>query len=97
VEHQAERSEALTKGDVHLPRVRLVLEAHHEVVGIAHDDDVPVRVTLPPLMDPEVEYVVYEGVCEQRTDHSPNAKGNFQFERQIVKWRGQPVLDLRRK
>jgi len=39
VEHQAERSETLTKVGVHLPRVRLVLKAHHEIVGIAHDDD----------------------------------------------------------
>jgi hypothetical protein len=32
-----------------------------------------------------------------RGDHSPNAKGNFQFERVIAGWREQPVLDLRRK
>jgi len=31
VERQAKRGEALPKGDYHLPRVRLVLEAHHEV------------------------------------------------------------------
>jgi len=29
--------------------------------------------------------------------HSPNAKGNFQFERVITGWRGTPVLDLRLK
>lgn len=33
VEHQAERSKALPKVDHHLPRVRLVLEAHHEVAA----------------------------------------------------------------
>ena len=32
-----------------------------------------------------------------RGDYSPNAKGNFQFERVIVGWRTQTVLDLRRK
>ena len=29
--------------------------------------------------------------------HSPNAKGNFQFERLIGGWRALPLLDLRRK
>jgi site-specific DNA recombinase len=29
--------------------------------------------------------------------HSPNTKGNFQFERVVVGWRSRAVLDLRRK
>jgi hypothetical protein len=32
-----------------------------------------------------------------RIEYSPNAKGNFQFERVIVGWRARPMLDLRRK
>jgi hypothetical protein len=36
-------------------------------------------------------------VGQQRGDYSPNAKGNFQFERMIVGWRTQRALDLRRK
>ena len=68
VKRQAERSEAFTKVGRHLPRVRLVLEAHHEVVGIAYDDDSPVRMPLSPLMDPQVKHVMQEDVCEQRTD-----------------------------
>src|SRR5712691_3810367 len=36
-------------------------------------------------------------VTEQRRNHSPNAKGNFQFERVVVGWRSRAVLDLRRK
>jgi hypothetical protein len=28
---------------------------------------------------------------------SPNAKGNFRFERTISGWRGRCLLDLRRK
>jgi hypothetical protein len=43
VKRQAKRGKAFTKGGRHLPRIRLVLEAHHEVVGIAHDDDSPAR------------------------------------------------------
>jgi hypothetical protein len=41
VEHQATCSEALTKVGDHLPCVRLVLEAHDEVVGVTDDDDSP--------------------------------------------------------
>jgi hypothetical protein len=32
-----------------------------------------------------------------RADGSLNAKDNFRFERAIVGWRGQCVVDLRRK
>ena len=31
------------------------------------------------------------------SDHSPYAKGNFQFERVVTGWRATPVLDLRLK
>ncbi len=37
VARQAKRGEAFPKGEHHLPRVRLVLKAHHEVVGITHE------------------------------------------------------------
>jgi len=42
---------------------------------------------------------VQVNVRQQRADHSPNAKGNFQFERVITGWRGArlQLLDLRRK
>ena len=36
-------------------------------------------------------------VRAKRGAHAPYAKGNFQFERVIVGWRLQRVLDLRRK
>jgi hypothetical protein len=35
--------------------------------------------------------------AEERAEHAPYAKGNFQFERVIAGWREQSVLDLRRK
>jgi len=46
---------------------------------------------------PHVERVVQEQVRQQGTDHSLNAKDNLRFERTIVGWRGQRVIDLRRK
>jgi hypothetical protein len=39
----------------------------------------------------------YACVHQWRRRHSPNAKGNFQFERVILGWRTRALLDLRRK
>jgi hypothetical protein len=40
---------------------------------------------------------VQEQVCKERADHSPNAKGNFCFDRVIALDRSRCVLDLRLK
>ena len=47
----------------------------------------------PPIL----QEPVHVDVGEQRGRHSPNAKGNFRFERTILNWRSSFVLDLRRK
>jgi hypothetical protein len=62
VERQAERGQAFFEGHQHLPRIRCVPEAHHEVVGVAHDRDQTARVPPAPLMHPEIEHVVQEDV-----------------------------------
>jgi len=47
---------------------------------------------------PEIERVVEKNVRQDWADHSPYAKGNFQFERVVTGWRASsPVLDLRLK
>ena len=38
-----------------------------------------------------------EGDPARVSEYSPNAKGNFQFDRVITGWRNRPVLDLRHK
>jgi hypothetical protein len=38
-----------------------------------------------------------EEIRQEGADGSLNAKDNFRFERAIVGWRGQCVVDLRRK
>ena len=45
--------------------VGAVLGSNDEVVGVAHDDDVAVRLPLPPLLDPKVEDVVQVDVRQQ--------------------------------
>src|SRR5438128_3714919 len=46
-----------------------VLNAGDEVVGISHDDDVPLGVTVSPLPRPEIEGVMQVDVSKQRRDH----------------------------
>jgi len=53
---------------------------------------------LPPVLYPKIENVMQVNVREQRRNHSPYAKGNFQFEQVVTGWRASsPVLDLRLK
>jgi hypothetical protein len=40
------------------PRIRFLLESHHEIVRETHNDYVAARFPFPPLLDPEVEDVV---------------------------------------
>ena len=76
----------------------LFLEAHDEVVRVAHDHDTPACAATTPFLGPEIENVVQEDVGEERADYSPNAKGNFSFDRVICDWRTRvAVLDLRLK
>src|ERR1700746_780763 len=49
----------------HLSRIGLKLEAHHEIVAIAHDDNSSARVAFPPLMDPQVKRVGHKDVGEK--------------------------------
>ncbi|HKQ88190.1 MAG TPA: hypothetical protein VJS43_15640, partial [Candidatus Acidoferrales bacterium] len=46
---------------------------------------------------PHVERVVEKEIRQEGTDHSPNAKGNFCFDRVIALDRSRCVLDLRHK
>lgn len=77
--------------------IRLDLESQHDVIRVAHDNDVAARLLPTPCVDPQVKHVVEIDVRQLRRYHAPYTKGNFQFERVIAGWREQPVLDLRRK
>jgi hypothetical protein len=46
---------------------------------------------------PQIKRIVQKTIGENRADHAPNAKGNFQFDRVVTGWRGIPLLDLRHK
>ena len=64
---QSEACEPLLHGVQKTLRVPLVLEAHHEVVGVAHDDCVAFDLAAAPLLlEPQVENVVQVDVRQSR-------------------------------
>jgi hypothetical protein len=79
------------------PCIGFVLEAGHQIIGIAHEDHVAGGFSPSPLHSPEVEDVVKEDVGKQWRGHATYAKGDFEFERRISLCRTLSVLDLRRK
>jgi hypothetical protein len=66
-----------------------------EIIRIPNEPPLEVA-SLNALTETPVEQVEVH-VRQERRNHSPNAKGNFQFERVVEGWRSQAVLDLRRK
>lgn len=71
MEHQAKARQPRLDGQEHLLRIRPALEAHDEVVRIAHGHNATACAATAPLMDPEVEDVVQKDVGEERTDARP--------------------------
>jgi hypothetical protein len=53
--------------------VLLELKAQDSVVRVPHDVDFPSRVTLSPLLNPQVERVVEIDVRQQGADHVSHA------------------------
>jgi hypothetical protein len=45
-----------------------MLESHNEVITIAHNNNVTLRLLLPPLSDPQVEYIMKVDIGQERTD-----------------------------
>ena len=64
VEPQAELYQPFLEVHQHPPCLRLFLEAHHEVVGVADDRDSTVRVSATPLVNPEVEDIVQDDAAK---------------------------------
>jgi hypothetical protein len=56
------------------------------------------RILPAPDVHPKIECVVQVYIREERRNHAPYTKGNFQFERTVTDWRARyAVLDLRLK
>jgi hypothetical protein len=78
--------------------VRLILESHDGVICESDYHHLALRMLPAPDVHPEIETVVQVNIREERRNHSPYTKGNFEFERVVRGWRTRsPLLDLRRK
>lgn len=51
--------------------IGVMLEAEHEVVGIAHDDDIIVPIPLSPLLHSQVKRIVQADIGQQRRHRCP--------------------------
>jgi hypothetical protein len=58
-------------------RVAMMLEAKHEVVGVAHDDDVTMSIPPSPLLNPQVQRVMQTNVGQQRRHRCPLRGADF--------------------
>jgi hypothetical protein len=70
MQHQPEPRESFAQVREKLLGVVSTFEAHHEVVGKAHDDDVAGRVAPTPLVSPEVEDIVQVEIGQERASCS---------------------------
>ena len=76
MQFELELSESLLQFRLEPFGIRLHLEAHHDVIGEAHDDHVAARPLLTPRLDPQVEDIMEVDVRQERRNDGLNAKGN---------------------
>jgi len=54
-----------------------MLESHNEVIAIAHDDYLALCLLLPPLLNPQVEYIVKVDIGQKWTDTATLNRTHF--------------------
>ena len=69
------------------------LETHHKVIRVADDDDVAPGVVFTPPLDPQVEHVVQEHICQEWRYRPTNnlAKSGLTFDIVIPRSRLRPI------
>ena len=70
IERQAEFSQSLPECLQQPSCVAFILGSNDAIIGIAHNHDLAVRMSLAPLVYPSIEGVVQEDVGEDWADHS---------------------------
>jgi hypothetical protein len=66
MDRQRECLEPLTHRIEKATGVALMLEAGHQIIGVAHDDHVASGLLPSPAFRPQIEYVVQVDVAEER-------------------------------
>ena len=89
---QATFLEPLRESFFHILRLLETAAVDQSVIGVPAEGQSRIL-----LRHPSIEGVVQVEIRQQRRNYSPNAKGNFQFERVVTGWRGIRLLDLRLK
>src|SRR5579871_671778 len=79
IERQAEFSQSLPECLQQPSCVAFILGPNDAIIGIAHDHDLAVRMSLAPLVYPSIEGVVQEDVGEDWAD--PRSLGTPRFDR----------------
>jgi hypothetical protein len=51
-----------------LPGILFILEADHKVITVSHKDNAASGLSLPPLLDPEIQTIVQENIGQQGAD-----------------------------
>ncbi len=97
VQLQPELPQPFPEHRQHPFRIVSVRKEHHKVIAEPDQCTRTTQTRLHLVGEPFVNDVVKNNVAEDRRDHSPYAKANFQFERVVPGWRATPVLDLRLK
>jgi hypothetical protein len=92
---EAEALQALLEIGPETDRVGFVLEAHHEIVSVAHDDHLAACSPLSPLLYPQVEDVMKVDVRKERRDRR-SLRRSFIRRRPLSTLEssgGKPLLD----
>jgi hypothetical protein len=95
---QPEFSESIRQVLLELFCIAPVLEIHHEVISESRQICLSLTRRSDLLFKPKIKNKMQVDIGQDRTDHSPYTKANFQLERVIEGWRTRySALDLRLK
>ena len=71
VQFQPKLLQPLLPGSVATLGIALMLKTHDDIIGVTDHNDCPSGLLFPPLLDPQVEYVVQVDVRQQRRYNRP--------------------------
>ena len=60
-----------------------MLEANHQIVSVADNDDFSARYFLAPYLDPQIEDIMQIHIGQKGRYYASYTKDNFEFERTV--------------
>ena len=83
VQLQSEPTKSIDKFFPEPFSIQFALEPSHNIIRKPHDDHIAGGQLPTPRQGPQIKCVVKVDVRQQRRCYSPNAKGNFEFSREV--------------